>query len=254
LAWNSPIYQQTQEVIMPLIKLNRHALSAAFVAATLVAGVGSANAAATATVTLDAGLLSALSFLGASVSATGAGVGYTGGAFSAPFASVSITKPSPSAALLTWSPNASLTIANSAATAVFSGFVFDASTSEITADIAFSSPTLTKTYNDVGFMIVKNGVGSIGGSADLKSVSASTSPVPITFTGAGYFDMVALSPVVLELGVPSSLISTLGAKQAATVVFSGTTVVSAPVPEPATWLTSLIGLGMLGGVLRRRAK
>jgi hypothetical protein len=239
---------------MPLIKLNRHALSAAFVAVTFVAGIGSANAAATATVTLDAGLLSALSFLGASVSAAGTGVGYTGGAFSAPIASVTLTKPGPSAALLNWSPNASLTIANSAATAVFSGFVFDATTSEITADIAFSSATLTKTYNDVGFMIVKNGVGSIGGSADLKSVLASATPVPITFTGAGYFDMVALSPVVLELGVPSSLITTLGTTQVATVAISGTTAVSAPVPEPATWLSALVGLGMLGGVLRRRAK
>ena len=240
---------------MSLIKLNRHALSAALVAATLVTGAGSANAAATATVTLDSGLLSALSFLGASVSAAGTGVGYTGGAFSAPIASVSLIAPSPSAALVNWGPTASLTIANSLATAVFSGFLFDSVTSEITADIAFSSPTLTKTYNDVGFLIVKSGVGSIGGSANLTSVSASASPVPITFNGAGYFDMVSLAPVVLELGVPSSLITTLGTTQVANVVFAGTTPVAAPVPEPSTSLSFMLGLGMLGGVaLRRRAK
>ena len=240
---------------MSIVKLNRHVLSAALVVASLVAGAGSANAAATATVTLDSGLLSALSFLGASVSAAGTGVGYTGGAFSAPIASVSLVAPSPSAALVNWGPTASLTIANTQATAVFSGFVFDSLTSEITADIAFSSPTLTKTYNDVGFMIVKSGVGSIGGSADLKLVSASGSPVPISFSGAGFFDMVALAPVVLELGVPSSLISTLGSTQVATVAFAGTTTVTAPVPEPSTLLSFMVGIGLLGGaVLRRRAK
>ena len=240
---------------MSLIKFNRHVLSVALAAATLLGGAGSAHAAATATVTLDAGLLSALGFLGASVTTAGSGVGFTGGAFSAPIASVSLVAPSPSAASVSWGADASLTIANTQATAVFSGFVFDAATSEITADIAFSSATLTKTYNDVGFLIVKDATGSIGGSADLGSVSASASPVAITFSGAGYFDITSLSPVILELGVPSLIVASLGVNQAATVVFDGTSTVTAPassVPELATLPSLLLGLGMMGGLLLRR--
>lgn len=241
---------------MKLISLSRHslsALSAAVLAATLATGAGSAQAAATATVTLDAGLLSALGFLGAAVSAAGTGVGYAGGSFAAPIASVSLATPGPSAATLTWGADASLTIANAQAKAVFSGFVYDAATSEITADIAFSSATLTKTYNDTGFLFVKSPVGSIGGSADLKSVLTSSSPVPITFSGVGFFDIVALTPVVLELGVPSSLISTLGANQVATVAFSGTTTVTGPVPEASTGASFLAGLGLLAVFMRRRS-
>lgn len=242
---------------MSVIKMNRHVLSAALVAASFVAGAGSAQAAATATVTLDAGLLSALGFLGASVTTAGTDVSFNGGAFAAPIAGVSIAAPGPSAASVAWGSNASLTIANSQATAIFSGFVFDAATSEITADIAFSSATLTKTYNDVGFLIIKTPVGSIGGSASLNTVLASSSPAPITFNGAGYFDIASLSPVILELGVPSGIVSSLGVNQAASVVFAGTTTVTGPsaVPEPATLSTMLIGLGLLGGLaMRRRAK
>ncbi|MGC4062377.1 MAG: PEP-CTERM sorting domain-containing protein [Aquabacterium sp.] len=241
---------------MSVIKMNRHVLSAALVAASFVAA-GSAQAAATATVTLDAGLLSALGFLGASVTAAGTGVSFNSGAFAAPIAGVSLAAAGPSAASVTWNANASLTIANSQATAVFSGFVFDAATSEITADIAFSSATLTKAYNDVGFLIVKSPVGSVGGSASLNAVLTSSSAVPITFSGAGYFDIASLSPVILELGVPSTIVSSLGVNQAASVVFSGTTTVTGPsaVPEPATLSTMLIGLGLLGGLAtRRRAK
>jgi hypothetical protein len=253
----SPIYQQTGNVFMSVIKMNRHILSAALVAASFIAGAGSAQAAATATVTLDAGLLSALGFLGASVTTAGTGVSFNGGAFAAPITGVSIATPGPSAAAVTWGSDASLTIANSQATAIFSGFVFDAGTSEITADIAFSSATLTKTYNDVGFLIIKSPVGSIGGSADLKTVSVTSSPVPITFSGAGYFDIASLSPVILELGVPSSIVSSLGVNQAASVVFAGTTTVTGPsaVPEPSAMASMLIGLGLLGGLAtRRRAK
>lgn len=228
-------------------------LVSAVAAATLACSWGAAQA-ASATVSLNASLLGALSFLGATVSGAGTGVSYTGGVFDAPLAGVSLASPGVGPVTVNWSADASLTIASASATAVFSGLSFDAATSEITADIAFSSPSLTTTFNDVGFLIVKNTEGSIGGSLGLGSVSATGTPVPITFSGTGYFDTVSLAPVIAQLGVPASLTATLAATPAATIAFSGSTTVTAPnaVPEPATAWSFLLGAGLLAGLVRRR--
>jgi hypothetical protein len=243
---------------MSVMTLNRKTLSAVMVAVACVAGAGSAQAAVSAEVKLGSDLLFALSLIQTGASAAGTGVTYSAGSFLAPIASVALKSGSPSAAILTWGADASLTLANTAASAVFSGFVFDGSTNRITADIAFTSPTLTTTYNDVSFLLVTPTNGS------LASVSTSTSPVQITLEGTAIFDLTAppavddgkdyLVEVITALQVPSSVTSGLTGKQVATVSFSGTANLppATAVPEPSTALSFLVGLGLMGGLLARR--
>jgi hypothetical protein len=233
---------------MSVMTLNRKSLSAVMVAVACVAGAGSAQAAVSATVALDTGLIGALSFISTTVSAAGTGVTYSAGSFAAPISSVALKSGSPSAAVLTWGSDATLTLANSTVSAVFSGFVYDASLDLITADIAFTSPTLTKDYTDVGFLKVTTTSGS------LASVSTSTSPVAIAYTGNAFFDMTSLATIIAELQVPAAISDTLATKQVGTVSFSGSANLppTTTVPEPSTALSFLVGLGLMGGLLARR--
>lgn len=86
-----------------------------------------------------------------------------------------------------------------------------------------------------------------GGELDADEADAPN--YPASLDDAGFFDA---NPIYLSSGffnVQGPGASTLISYSADHFVAS---VVTAPVPEPATWATMILGLGMLGGLARRR--
>lgn len=85
--------------------------------------------------------------------------------------------------------------------------------------------------------------------SNFSSFSATLNGLALTVTSSGKSKLFDIDVPTLAAGTQTLVITGIANKGAG---YAGT--ISAPVPEPATWGLSIVGIGMIGGMMRLRRR
>lgn len=133
--------------------------------------------------------------------------------------------------------------------------------STITADFGATIDGASTPFDDIfTFIIPQNGVGSGSLSTSFSSpvneltiTKVLIDDVSYALTSAANGQSLIVGGIPIKSGVPNTIeVEGMTSSSAKAATYTGTATFAAAVPEPATWGMMIAGLGLVGGVMRRR--